>query len=92
MFKVFPEALRQKYGKVAFATDNAASNKSRLIRKYLKSTGGDAVLICLPPYTPQINPIEIQRRMIKARLAGGCNIPGTWNICRELDRILMART
>ena len=69
MFKVFPEALRQKYGKVAFATDNAVSHKSRLIRKYLKSTGGDVVLICLPPYTPQINPIEIQWRMIKARLA-----------------------
>lgn len=50
-------------------TDNAASRKSHLIRKYLKSTGGDAVLIYLPPYTPQLNPIKIQWRMIKARLA-----------------------
>ena len=56
MFKVLPEALRQKYGRVAFATDNAASHKSRLIRKYLMSTGGDVVLICLPPYTTQIRP------------------------------------
>ena len=69
MFKAYPEALRQKYGKVAFVTDNAASHKSHLIKKYLKDAGGDVVLIYLPPYTPQLNPIEIQWRMIKVRLA-----------------------
>ena len=69
VFKVFLEALRQKYGKVAFVTDNAGSHKSKLIQKYLRSTGGDVVLIYLPPYTPQLNPIEIQWRIIKARLA-----------------------
>ena len=57
MFKVFLEALRQKYGKVAFVTDNAASHKSHLIKKYLKDTGSDVVLIYLPPHTPQLNPI-----------------------------------
>ena len=70
VFKVFLEALRQKYGRVAFVTDNARSHKSQLIQKYLESTGGDVVLIYLPPYTPQLNPIEVQWRMIKARLAG----------------------
>ena len=69
VFKVFLEALRQKYGKVAFVTDNAKSHKSKLIQDYLKSTGGDVVLIYLPPHTPQLNPIEIQWRIIKARLA-----------------------
>ena len=69
VFKVFLEALRQKYGRVAFVTDNARSHKSKLIRKYLKSAGGDVVLTCLPPYTPQLNPIEVQWRVIKARLA-----------------------
>ena len=69
VFKVFLEALRQKYGRVAFVTDNARSHKSKLIQKYLKSAGGDVVLIYLPPYTPQLNPIEMQWRMIKARLA-----------------------
>ena len=70
VFKVFLEALRQKYGRVAFVTDNARSHKSQFIQKYLESTGGDVVLVCLPPYTPQLNPIEIQWRMTKARLAG----------------------
>ena len=41
VFKVFLEALRQKYGKVAFVTDNAASHKSKLVQEYLESTGGD---------------------------------------------------
>ena len=70
VFKIFLEALRQKYGKVVFVTDNAKSHDSKLIKDYLKQTGGDVVLIYLPAYTPQLNPIEIQRRIIKARLAG----------------------
>ena len=69
VFKVFLEALHQKYGRVAFVTDNAKSHRSKLVQEYLESTGGDMVLIYLPPYTPQLNPIEIQWRMIKARLA-----------------------
>ena len=60
VFKVFLEALRQKYGRVAFVTDNARSHKSQLIQEYLESTGSDVVLMYLPPYTPQLNPIEIQ--------------------------------
>ena len=70
VFKIFLEALRQKYGKVVFVTDNAKSHNSKLIRDYLEMTGGDVVLIYLPAYTPQLNPIEIQWRIIKARLAG----------------------
>ena len=70
VFKIFLEALRQKYGKVVFVTDNAKSHDSKLIKDYLKQTGGDVVLIYLPAYTPQLNPIEIQWRIIKARLAG----------------------
>ena len=56
VFKVFLEALRQKYGRVTFVADNATSHKSQLIQKCLKSTGGDVVLVCLPPYTPQPKP------------------------------------
>lgn len=50
--------------------DNASYHKSHIIQKYLESTGGEVVLIYLPPYTPQLNPIETQWRMIKIRLAG----------------------
>ena len=51
-------------------TDNAKSHDSKLVKDCLKLADGDMVLICLPAYTPQLNPIEIQWRIIKARLAG----------------------
>ena len=70
VFKIFLEALRQYYGHVIFVIDNASYHKSYFIQDYIKSTNGDVILIYLPPYTPQLNPIEIQWRIIKERLAG----------------------
>ena len=55
VFKVFPEALRQKYGQVALVTENASSHKSKLSKRCPESAGGD-VPMYLPPYTPQLNP------------------------------------
>ena len=68
-FKIFLEALRQEYGKVTFITDNASYHRSRYVQNYLASTNGDVVLIHLPPYTPQLNPIEVQWEVIKEQLA-----------------------
>ena len=51
-------------------TDNAKSHDSKLIKDYLNMAGGDLVLICQLAYTPQLNPVEIQWRIIRARLAG----------------------
>ena len=52
-----------------FITDNASYHRSRYVQNHLASTNGDVVLIHLPPYTLQPNPIEIQCKMIKERLA-----------------------
>ena len=68
-FKIFLEALHQEYGKVTFITDNASYHRSRYVQNYLESTNGDVVLYHLPPYTPQLNPIEVQWKVIKERLA-----------------------
>ena len=51
-------------------TDNASYHRSQYVQDYLESTSGDVVLIHLPPYTPQLNPIEVQWKVIKERLAG----------------------
>lgn len=40
------------------------------MNRYLESTNGDVRLLFLPRYAPQLNPIEIQWQMIKARFAG----------------------
>ena len=50
--------------------DNASCHKSKTIREYVESAGDDIALEFLPPYTPQLNPIETAWRDLKRRLAG----------------------
>ena len=50
--------------------DNASYHKSQTINRYVEGTGGDIELEFLPPYTPQLNPIETVWRDLKKRLAG----------------------
>ena len=35
--------------------DNASYHKSKAVREYVESAGGDVELEFLPPYTPQLN-------------------------------------
>ena len=50
--------------------DNASYHKSAKVKKFLESLDGDIILEYLPPYTPELNPIEILWRVIKRALAG----------------------
>ena len=50
--------------------DNVSFHKSKSIQKYVESAGGDIAFEFLPPYTPQLNPIETAWRDLKRRLAG----------------------
>ena len=52
-----------------FITDNALYYRSRYVQNYLASTNGYVVLIHLQPYMSQLNPIDIQWKVIKERLA-----------------------
>ena len=70
-FIEFLEDLCHKYTKILFILDNASYHKSKMVREYQDSiTSGNIKMLFLPPYTPQLNPIEIQWRMIKTRIAG----------------------
>jgi len=40
--------------------DNAGWHKSAAVKEYLDGHGGDVVLRHLPPYTPELNPVEVQ--------------------------------
>ena len=51
---------------------------------YVESTGGDVELEFLPPYTPQLNPVETVWRDLKKRLAG--------RFFRSLDELKAAIT
>ncbi len=64
----FLKVLRRKYGKVLLFVDNASYHRAGLVREQLTEWNGDVVLRFLPPYTPELDPVEIQWRAIKRRL------------------------
>ena len=45
--------------------DNASCHKSRALQKFLESMGGEIRAYYFPPYTPELNPIEVQWKSFK---------------------------
>ena len=68
----FLKMLQETYPKFVYVLDNASCHRSEKVSRFIESTGGDIVLVFLPPYTPQLNPIEVQWRELKRLLAGQC--------------------
>ena len=68
----FLKVLQETYPKFVYVLDNASCHRSEKVNRFIGSTGGDIVLVFLPPYTPQLNPIEVQWRELKRLLAGQC--------------------
>ena len=66
------EGLRDlpKCGRPVILLDNAAYHRYKAVDEFVKSACGEIRLVYLPPYTPQLNPIEIQWRVLKDMLAG----------------------
>lgn len=69
-FVGFLKYLWKKYKKFVLVLDRASYHKSGVVNRFLASTNGDIKLVFLPPYTPQLNAIEIQWRVLKRLLAG----------------------
>ena len=62
-FIEFLKEMRQIYKKFVMFLDNLYAHKAVKVSEYAESTGGDVVLVYLPKYTPQLNPMEIQWRV-----------------------------
>ena len=69
-FVEFLKELRQEYGRLIILLDNASYHRYKAVNEFVKSTCGEIKLAYLPPYTPQLNPIEIQWRVLKEMLVG----------------------
>ena len=69
-FVEFLKELRQEYGRLIILLDNASCHRHKAVNEFVKSTCGEIKLAYLPPYTLQLNPIEIQWRVLKEMLAG----------------------
>ena len=83
-FREFLEEIRRNRPRLFMVLDNASYHKSKAVREYVESTGGDIELEFLPPYTPQLNPVETVWRDLKKRLAG--------RFFRSLDELKAAIT
>ena len=59
-FIEFLQDLLKAYPKLILVMDNASCHHSRMVAEFVESTGGAIRLVFLPPYTPQLNPIEMQ--------------------------------
>jgi transposase len=60
-FIYYLESLLEKYKggkKIALILDNASSHKSKLVKEYAESVIDRLKLIYLPPYSPDLNPVE----------------------------------
>ena len=73
-FVDFLKELHGKYPKFVMILDNASYHKSHTVKEYLdaieKDPQKEIELRFLSPYTPQLNPAEIQLRELKKRRAG----------------------
>ena len=69
-FIEFLQDLLKTYPKLILVMDNASCHHSRMVTEFVESTGGAIRLVFLPPYTPQLNPIEMQWGMLKRLLSG----------------------
>jgi transposase len=61
--KTFFSKVIKKFGKALIVLDNAPWHKSKKIREYANKIG--IILDFLPPYSPELNPIEQLWRKIK---------------------------
>ncbi len=60
-FCSFLERVHKRFGRVLLlSVDNASYHKSKKAREFLERYNGETVLECLLPYTPELNPIEMQ--------------------------------
>ncbi len=88
-FCSFLERVHKRFGRVLLSVDNASYHKSKKAREFLERYNGETVLECLLPYTPELNPIEMQWRVIKRVLSA--KVFGTLDEMEQSVRKLFAR-
>ncbi len=57
--------LHRRFGKIIVVLDNAAYHKSAEVKEFVSSCGNDIILLYLPPYTPELNPVEGQWKILR---------------------------
>lgn len=79
--RAFLEVLRARYASnitLVIILDNAAIHRSKFVREYCEQN--NILLVHLPPYSPDLNPIEMVWRVLKKRIAN--------RVSRTLDELV----
>jgi len=75
-------------GKLLLLWDRAGIHRSRVVREYLNSLGGQIVVEYLPAYAPELNPVEyIWGHLKQHELANFCARHG-WELSLHATRAL----
>ena len=56
----FLKHLYEEYGRFVIFLDNASYHKSGALKEFLKGMAGKIKVYYFPPYTPELNPAEVQ--------------------------------
>ena len=85
----FVQQLRRHLpGKLLLLWDRAGIHRSRAVREYLSSLGGQIVVEYLPAYAPELNPVEyIWGHLKQHELANFCARHG-WELSLHATRAL----
>ena len=51
--------------------DNAPCRRSRELIRHIKECGGDVRIVCRPPHSPDLNPVEMVWKGLKKYIANG---------------------
>ena len=85
----FIKILEKEFGRVTIVHDNASYHRHRDVFEYIKSRKGRISLIYLPPYTPELNPIEIQWRVLRKCISNG-HFESIRHLKKKIDRVILS--
>ena len=70
-FKVFLREMMRTHPRILLILDNAPCHRSETVTEFVKDNEDRLKPVFLPAYTPQLNPIEQQRNVLKRMMFAG---------------------
>lgn len=95
-FIAFLEKLRRRWNKYLLFVDNVGSHKGKLVNEYLRRHKKTVKLSYLPPYSPELNPVEqcwkpgrqkLSNRLVKTLPTAKYHLRQTFNEPKNMPKM-----